>query len=55
MKNGQPPIGIDGEPVQLHHMKQENRGTLVEVLAKDEHKKEYKLLHRYKEGSGEHC
>ena len=48
MKNGQPPIGIDKEPIQLHHLKQDNRGTLIEVLAKDEHKKEYKTLHRYK-------
>ncbi len=48
MKNGQPPIGSDKEPIQLHHLKQENKGTLIEVLAKDEHKKEYKILHRYK-------
>ncbi len=51
MKSGQPPIGIDKEPIQLHHLKQQNRGMLVEVLAKDEHKKEYKLLHRYKNES----
>jgi hypothetical protein len=47
MRNGKPPIGSDNEPVQLHHMKQQNQGTIVEVLAKDEHKKEYKTLHRY--------
>ncbi len=47
MKQGKPPIGTDGEPIQLHHMKQQNKGVIVEVLAKDEHKKEYKRLHRY--------
>ena len=51
MKRGQPPIGIDREPIQLHHLKQQNDGVLVEVLAKNEHKKEYKLLHRYKKES----
>ncbi len=47
MKQGKPPVGTDGEPIQLHHMKQQNKGVIVEVLAKDEHKKEYKRLHRY--------
>jgi len=51
MQNGQPPIGIDGEPIQLHHMKQQNRGVIVEILARDEHKKEYKKLHRYTDKS----
>lgn len=51
MKNGQPPIGIDNEPVQLHHMKQQNHGVLIEILANDEHRKEYKRLHRYKDES----
>ena len=47
MRAGKPPIGIDGEPVQLHHMKQQNRGLIIEILAKDEHRIEYKKLHRY--------
>ena len=51
MKRGQPPIGIDKEPIQLHHLKQQDNGILVEVLAKNEHKKEYKVLHRYKKES----
>ena len=51
MKRGKPPIGIDKEPIQLHHLKQQNDGILVEVLAKNEHKKEYKTLHRYKKES----
>ena len=48
MEKGRPPIGTDKEPVQLHHLKQQNNGVLIEVLSKNEHKKEYKVLHRYK-------
>ncbi len=51
MENGRPPIGIDKEPIQLHHLKQQNGGVLIEMLAKDEHRKEYKMLHRYKNES----
>ena len=45
MINGQAPKGIDNQPVQLHHMQQNRRGTLVEVLAKDEHQAYSKHLH----------
>lgn len=51
MQRGQPPIGIDKEPIQLHHLKQQSDAILVEVLAKNEHKKEFKILHRYKKES----
>lgn len=46
MENGNAPVGYDGKPVELHHMKQDNKGTLVEVLSKDEHQKHTKLLHQ---------
>ena len=45
MKNGKAPIEYDGRSVELHHLKQNNKGTLVEVLSKDEHKKHTKILH----------
>lgn len=45
MKSGNAPIGIDGKPVQLHHMGQQNNGTLVEVLAQDEHQAYTQYLH----------
>ena len=31
MLNGQPPIGSDGKPVELHHVIQKEVGTLVEI------------------------
>ena len=45
MKNGNAPIGYDGRPVELHHLKQNNKGTLIEMLSKNEHQKHTKILH----------
>ncbi len=50
MKQGLAPIGYDGKPVELHHLKQEEDGIIVEMLS-SEHKKFYKELHRYKQNS----
>ena len=45
MQNGHAPIGYDGKSVELHHLKQDNKGTLIEILSKDEHQKHTKILH----------
>ncbi len=50
MKQGLAPIGYDGKPVELHHLKQEEDSIIVEMLS-SEHKKFYKELHRYKQNS----
>ena len=50
MKQGLAPIGVDGKSVELHHLKQEDDGIIVEVLS-SEHKSYYKELHRYKSQS----
>lgn len=47
MLQGLAPIGYDGKPVELHHLKQENDGIIVEMLS-SEHRGHYKELHRYK-------
>lgn len=46
MKMGLAPIGKDGNPINLHHMKQQKNGTLVEMSA-SEHREHSALLHRY--------
>ena len=46
MKKGKAPIGFDGKPVNLHHLKQQQMGELVE-LSSYEHNKHSKILHRY--------
>ena len=46
MQEGLAPIGKDGLPVELHHLKQKNDGMIVE-LTSTEHKSYYKILHRY--------
>lgn len=46
MKEGLAPIGKDGLPVQLHHLKQQENGIIVELTA-TEHRNNYKVLHRY--------
>jgi hypothetical protein len=38
IRGGRPPIGNDGEPVQIHHVGQKQDGTRMEVLA-SEHRK----------------
>jgi len=50
MTQGLSPIGRDGKPVNLHHMKQQNNGTIVE-LTNTEHNEYSKTLHRYTEKS----
>ncbi len=46
MKQGLAPIGKDGKSIELHHLKQQNHGTIVE-LTSTEHKVNSKVLHRY--------
>lgn len=46
MKMGKAPIGKDGNPINLHHMKQQKNGTLVEMSTTD-HRERSVLLHRY--------
>jgi hypothetical protein len=46
MKKGLAPLGKDGSPINLHHMKQQNNGIIVEV-SYTEHKEYSDVLHRY--------
>jgi len=46
MTKGLAPIGRDGKPINLHHMKQQKNKTIVELLD-TEHKEYSKILHRY--------
>lgn len=48
MREGLAPIGKDGLPVQLHHLKQQDNGVIVELTA-TEHRSDYKILHRYED------
>ena len=51
MLNGNVPFGFDGKRVELHHLKQQKNGTLIE-LTQTEHNKYSSVLHRYvKKGS----
>ena len=50
MKQGLAPIGKDGKPIELHHLKQQNNGKIVELL-NTEHKNHSKILHRYTDKS----
>lgn len=51
MKKGLAPIGKDGYRVNLHHLKQQKKGNLVE-LTQTEHNQHSAILHRYiREGS----
>jgi hypothetical protein len=50
MEQGLAPIGKDGLPVELHHLKQKDDGIIVELTA-SEHKNNYKTLHRYEKES----
>lgn len=47
MSEGLSPIGIDGEPISLHHLQQENNGVIIEMLD-SEHRYNSKELHSYK-------
>ena len=44
MKKGKPPIGSDGNPVQLHHVLQAEPGAMVEVKEVT-HQEYYSQLH----------
>jgi hypothetical protein len=46
MDRGLAPIGKDGSPINLHHMKQQNSGTIAEV-SHTEHKTYSDIFHRY--------
>lgn len=46
MKQGLAPLGKDGNPINLHHMKQQNSGIITEV-SHTEHKEYSDVLHRY--------
>ena len=50
MTQGLAPIGRDGKSVNLHHMKQQKNGIILE-LTDTEHKEYFKILHRYTEKS----
>lgn len=44
MKKGKPPIGSDGNPIQLHHITQQEAGSMVEILEVT-HQEYYSQLH----------
>ncbi|WP_245256849.1 HNH/ENDO VII family nuclease, partial [Bartonella sp. DB5-6] len=44
MKTGRAPIGFDGEPVELHHLKQTPEGPIAEI-SKEFHKKYTSVIH----------
>lgn len=47
MRMGQAPIGKDGMTVELHHLKQRDAGTIIEMTG-TEHRREWSpLFHRY--------
>ena len=50
MKQGLAPLGKDGKAVELHHLKQEDNGIIIELTSR-EHNTNSKILHRYKQVS----
>jgi hypothetical protein len=50
MLKGNSPFGLDGKRVELHHLKQQNSGKIVE-MTQEEHKKFSSILHRYTNSS----
>jgi hypothetical protein len=46
MNKGFAPIGHNNTPVELHHLKQQNNGIIIE-MASSEHNEASKILHRY--------
>jgi len=51
MLKGNSPFGFDNKRVELHHLKQQKNGSLIE-LTQTEHNQHSKVLHRYvKNGS----
>ena len=48
MSRGEAPLGTDGKPIELHHLKQKNDGIIVEMLASEHrNRKHHKDLHGY--------
>ena len=55
MKDAKAPYGIDGESLELHHLKQQNDGVIVE-MTQNEHRRsgdKSKDLHRYARNSSD--
>lgn len=50
MRNGRAPIGIDGHPVELHHIKQEKDGIIIELTKKEHRGDHYEALHKCQSG-----
>jgi len=48
MRLGLAPIGKDGKPVELHHLKQKDDGIIIE-LTEQEHNEHSKDLHQYRD------
>lgn len=46
MRAGFAPLGEDGNPINLHHMKQQDKGTITEI-SQTEHQQYTNILHRY--------
>ena len=44
MRVGRPPLGMDGKPINVHHINQSPRGPLIEML-QSEHQRMYSALH----------
>lgn len=49
MEDGDPPIGPDGKPVNLHHMTQDEPGSIAEV-DQTFHKNNHGIIHMYPNG-----
>lgn len=50
MRQGRAPVGIDGQPLDLHHLKQDKDGILVEMTHTEHRGKHYDDLHKCKPG-----
>lgn len=50
MRQGRAPIGTDGKPIELHHLKQDKDGVLVEMSHTEHRVKYYNDLHKCKPG-----
>ena len=51
MQKGKPPIGNDGNPIQLHHVIQKENGSVVEIRVTT-HQEYYHTLHGLVESGG---
>ena len=50
MSQGRAPLGIDGNPLELHHLKQDKDGILVEMTHTEHRVKHYNDLHQCRPG-----